>query len=87
MVVVFNLNPAIRACTFVASNFKKVHMEAHFIGSKIAEARKKLNVSQAQLARHLFISPKAAGKWERGESIPDLITLNRLAKITGTDLI
>jgi uncharacterized protein YjbI with pentapeptide repeats len=61
-------------------------MEAKLIGSKIAEARKKLNVSQAQLARHLFISPQAVGKWERGESIPDLITLNRLAKITGTDL-
>jgi uncharacterized protein YjbI with pentapeptide repeats len=61
-------------------------MEVKLIGSKIAEARKKLNVSQAQLAQHLFISPQAVGKWERGESLPDLITLNRLAKITGTDL-
>jgi uncharacterized protein YjbI with pentapeptide repeats len=61
-------------------------MEARLIGSKIAEARKKLNVSQSQLAQHLFISPQAVGKWERGESLPDLITLNRLAKITGTDL-
>jgi len=44
-------------------------MENKMIGSKIAEARKKINISQAQLAQHLFISPQAVGKWERGESI------------------
>jgi len=56
------------------------------IGKKIAEARKKINISQAQLAQHLFISAQAVGKWERGESIPDIITFNRLAKILGVDL-
>ncbi len=56
------------------------------IGNKIAEARKKMNTSQAQLAELLFISPQAVGKWERGESLPDLITFNRLAKILGVDL-
>jgi transcriptional regulator with XRE-family HTH domain len=61
-------------------------METKMIGSKIADARKKLNVSQAQLAQQLFISPQAVGKWERGESIPDIITLDRLAKILGVDL-
>ena len=61
-------------------------MENKMIGSKIAEARKKINISQAQLAQRLFISPQAVGKWERGESIPDIITFNRLAKILGVDL-
>ncbi|WP_339694160.1 pentapeptide repeat-containing protein [uncultured Roseivirga sp.] len=61
-------------------------METKMIGSKIAEARKKLNISQAQLAERLFISAQAVGKWERGESIPDIITFNRLAKIIGVDL-
>lgn len=56
------------------------------IGNKIAEARKKVNISQAQLARHLFISSQAVGKWERGESMPDIITFNRLAEILGVDL-
>jgi len=56
------------------------------IGNKIAEARKKINISQAQLAQHLFISSQAVGKWERGESMPDIITLNRLAEILGVDL-
>ncbi len=61
-------------------------MEAKMIGSKIAEARKKINLSQAQLAERLFISPQAVGKWERGESTPDIITFNRLAEILGVDL-
>ncbi|WPU92216.1 pentapeptide repeat-containing protein [Mucilaginibacter sabulilitoris] len=61
-------------------------MEMKMIGSKIAEARKKINISQAELAERLFISPQAVGKWERGESIPDIITVNRLAEIFGVDL-
>lgn len=56
------------------------------IGDKIAEARKKVNISQAKLAEMLFISPQAVGKWERGESLPDIVTLNRLAEIMGVDL-
>lgn len=56
------------------------------IGNKIAEARKKNNLSQAELAQQVSISPQAVGKWERGESMPDLSTLNRLAEILGVDL-
>jgi uncharacterized protein YjbI with pentapeptide repeats len=70
----------------VSKNKKKNKMEITMIGNKIADARKKLSVSQAELAQRLFISPQAVGKWERGESIPDLITFNRLAKILGVDL-
>lgn len=61
-------------------------METKMIGNKIAEARKKINISQAQLAQHLFISAQAVGKWERGESLPDILTLDRLAKILDVDL-
>ncbi|MGO4291753.1 pentapeptide repeat-containing protein [Chitinophaga sp. RAB17] len=56
------------------------------IGNKIAEARKKIDISQAQLAQRLFISSQAVGKWERGESMPDITTFNRLAEILGVDL-
>ncbi len=56
------------------------------IGEKIAEARKKANISQAQLAERISISPQAVGKWERGESMPDIITFSRLAEILGVDL-
>ncbi len=61
-------------------------LNTKMIGNKIAEARKKINISQAQLAQRLFISAQAVGKWERGESMPDIITFNRLAEILGVDL-
>ena len=75
--------------TFVLSenkNKKNDHMITKTIGGKIATARKKMNLSQAQLAEQLFISPQAIGKWERGESMPDIITFNRLAEILQVDL-
>lgn len=56
------------------------------IGNKIAVARKKNNLSQAELAQQVSISPQAVGKWERGESMPDISTLNKLAEIFGVDL-
>lgn len=61
-------------------------MESKVIGEKIAKARKERNMSQAQLAQHIFISPQAVGKWERGESMPDITTFDRLAEILGVDL-
>ena len=61
-------------------------MEIKIIGNKIAKARKKINISQAQLAERLFVSAQAVGKWERGESMPDITTFNRLAEILGVDL-
>lgn len=56
------------------------------IGNKITDARKKINLSQAKLAQQILISPQAVGKWERGESMPDISTLNRLAEILRVDL-
>lgn len=61
-------------------------METKIIGNKIAEARKKINISQAQLAEKIFISAQAVGKWERGESMPDIVTLNKVAEILNVNL-
>lgn len=61
-------------------------LNSKLIGDKIATARKKINLSQAELAQQVSISPQAVGKWERGESMPDITTLNRLAEILGVDL-
>lgn len=61
-------------------------MDAKMIGNKIAGVRKKINMSQAALAGHVFVSPQAVGKWERGESMPDIITLNQLCRILGVEL-
>lgn len=56
------------------------------LGNKIAEARKKINLSQADLAKQVSISAQAVGKWERGESMPDIATLSKLAEIFKLDL-
>lgn len=56
------------------------------IGAKIAETRKSNQLSQAELADKLCISPQAVGKWERGESMPDITTFVRLAELFQVDL-
>ena len=56
------------------------------IGERIAVARKMKNFSQAQLAGLLAVSAQAVGKWERGESMPDIIMFGRLSEILGVDL-
>ncbi|MEZ4799724.1 MAG: pentapeptide repeat-containing protein [Flavobacteriales bacterium] len=61
-------------------------LNSKFIGNKIVEARKKKQFSQADLATKIAISPQAVGKWERGESLPDITTLNRLAELLEVDL-
>lgn len=56
------------------------------IGGKIAVARKLKNISQAELAEQLAVSAQAVGKWERGESMPDILMFSRLAAVLGTDV-
>ena len=50
------------------------------IGTNIASHRKKNGLTQAGLAERLNYSDKAVSKWERGESVPDVITLVQLAE-------
>ena len=60
------------------------------IGVNIAMYRKEAGLTQAGLAALLNYSDKAVSKWERGESIPDVITMMQLAEqfeITVNDLL
>ena len=60
------------------------------IGGNIASYRKTAGLTQAGLAEKLNYSDKAVSKWERGESIPDVLTLMALAEkfgITVNDLL
>ena len=50
------------------------------IGTNIAAHRKRCGMTQAGLAEKLNYSDKAVSKWERGESVPDVITLMQLAE-------
>ena len=51
------------------------------IGINIATHRKHVGLTQAGLAEKLNYSDKAVSKWERGESIPDALTLIQLAEL------
>lgn len=53
------------------------------IGSNIADRRKRAGLTQAGLAERLNYSDKAISKWERGESIPDVLTMMQLAQLFG----
>ena len=60
------------------------------IGANIAAHRKRCGMTQAGLADKLNYSDKAISKWERGESVPDVITLMQLAEqfeVPVTDLL
>ena len=60
------------------------------LGANIVMYRKRLGLTQAGLAEKLNYSDKAVSKWERGESMPDVLTLVQLAElfeITVNDLL
>ena len=60
------------------------------IGINISTQRKHAGLTQAGLAEKLNYSDKAVSKWERGESVPDVLTLVQLAEqfdITVGDLL
>ena len=53
------------------------------IGANIAAYRKNAGLTQAGLAEKLNYSDKAVSKWERGDSVPDVLTLVQLAGLFG----
>ncbi len=61
-------------------------MNGKMIGYKIAECRKSQGLSQSQFAEIMMVSPQAISKWERGESMPDIITLKKIADLGNKDL-
>ena len=51
------------------------------IGANIATQRKLAGLTQAGLAEKMNYSDKAVSKWERGESMPDILTLIQLSEL------
>jgi len=51
------------------------------LGANIVMYRKRRGLTQAKLAERLNYSDKAVSKWERGESMPDVLTLVQLAEL------
>lgn len=53
------------------------------IGKNICEYRKLAGFSQLEFAEKLNYSDKAISKWERGESLPDIIILKQISDLFG----
>ena len=56
------------------------------IAVNIADLRKKGGMTQQDLADALSYTDKAVSKWERAESIPDVVILKRIADLFGVTL-
>ena len=65
-------------------------MDQAKIGKFIAGCRKKVNLTQMQLAEKLNITDRAVSKWETGKAMPDssvMLALCDVLKITVNDLL
>ena len=61
-------------------------MDAKELGTFIAELRKEKEITQAELAKRLYVTDKAVSRWERGLGFPDIHTLEPLADALGVSL-
>jgi transcriptional regulator with XRE-family HTH domain len=51
------------------------------IAANISDLRRRHNMTQLELAERLNYTDKAISKWERGESIPDVLVLKQIADL------
>jgi transcriptional regulator with XRE-family HTH domain len=51
------------------------------LGEKLKYLRKRHNWTQEQLAQHLNISRSQISKWENGELLPDIQSLQKLSNL------
>lgn len=56
------------------------------IGENLAELRKQAKLTQLELAEKFNYSDKSISKWEKGETLPDIVTLNELCEFYGVSL-
>lgn len=56
------------------------------VGENLTELRKNKKLTQFELAEQLNYSDKSISKWENGDNLPDLETLNELCQFYGVTL-
>ena len=61
-------------------------MNAEIIGRHIREYREKNGLTQKQLAEKLYVSDRTISRWERGNGLPDIDELPRIARLLGMNL-
>lgn len=56
------------------------------LARNLTELRKANGFTQSDIAEKLAYSDKSVSKWERGDGIPDILVLNKLAELYGVTL-
>ena len=56
------------------------------IANNIVKLRKEKHLTQSEFAKQINYSDKAVSKWERAESIPDVIVLKQISDIFGVSV-
>ncbi len=51
-----------------------------------SELRKKFGFSQNELAEKLFVTRQAVSRWERGETVPEIETLQAMSQLFGVSI-
>jgi transcriptional regulator with XRE-family HTH domain len=67
----------------MSEDYRRGIMNMINIGAYICDLRKQRDLTQVELADMLNVSHQAVSKWERGESLPDIMTLPKLSQILG----
>ena len=52
----------------------------------LAQTRRERGLTQEELAARLFITRQAVSRWERGETLPEVETLQALSKLFGVSI-
>ena len=74
-------------CTYITSKEVTLVQDAkQTIAQNITALRQASKMTQIELAEKLNYSDKAVSKWERGESIPDVLVLKTIADLFGVTL-
>ena len=85
------LRDAIHNLRFPVSDIDDKKIEQMFqgnigIGQRISSIRKERGISTAQLAEEIGCTQQTVYRWERGERIPDVPTLMKIARVLGVNL-
>ena len=62
-------------------------MDAKKLGQFIADRRKTLGYTQADLAEKLHVTDKAVSRWERGLGLPDINTIEPLSNALNVSMV
>lgn len=62
-------------------------MDAKKFGVFIAENRKLQGMTQADLAKKIYVTDQAVSRWERGKGFPDINTIEPLANALGLTIL